>query len=102
MKMLEKIAKSKYFEPIILFLVTLIAFIPLIDETGFYWDDWSMLWFNITQGGDGFIEAFKTDRPFLGNLYKLTAVLGTDPLAWNIGTVLLRYCVCHGPRKQSG
>ena len=93
MKVLNKFAKSKFFEPTILLFVTLIAFIPLINETGFYWDDWSMLWFNVTQGGDGFIEAFKTDRPFLGNLYKVTTALGTDPLVWNIVTVFLRYAV---------
>ncbi len=70
------------------------AYIPLARQMGFYWDDWPMLWFKITRGAEGFAEAFTSDRPFLGHLYKLTAaLLNDDPLLWQIMTVFFRWTV---------
>ena len=61
--------------PWLLLFFTLAAYIPLTAEMGFYWDDWPMLWFKINQGAEGFAQTFASDRPFLGNLYKITASL---------------------------
>ena len=79
--------------PILLLLVTIAAYIPLISQLGFYWDDWPMLWFKITKGAEGFATAFDSDRPFLGYLYQITAHLSNDPLVWQIITVILRWAV---------
>ncbi|MBR6089112.1 MAG: hypothetical protein IKP86_04200, partial [Anaerolineaceae bacterium] len=80
--------------PFILLVITLGAYIPLVDRMGFYWDDWPMLWFKITRGAEGFASAFDSDRPFLGYLYQLTAsVLSNDPLQWQIMTVILRWLI---------
>lgn len=80
--------------PFFLLLITLITYAPLIRQLGFYWDDWPMLWFELTQGPQGFLQAFTIDRPFLGYFYYLTAILfGSDPLVWQIVTVLSRWLV---------
>lgn len=80
--------------PLFLLLITLITYAPLIRQLGFYWDDWPMLWFELTQGPQGFLQAFTIDRPFLGYFYYLTAILfGSDPLVWQIVTVLSRWLV---------
>ncbi len=80
--------------PIFLLILTLLTYAPLIRSLGFYWDDWPMLWFDITQGPQGFAQAFTSDRPFLGYLYQFTgAVVGTDPLNWQIVAVLFRWLV---------
>ncbi len=80
--------------PIILLLFTIFTYVPLIHTLGFYWDDWPMLWFDVTQGPQGFADAFTSDRPFLGYLYQLTgAVIGTEPLYWQMLTVVFRWLV---------
>lgn len=79
--------------PILLLLVTIAAYVPLISQLGFYWDDWPMLWFKITKGAEGFATAFDSDRPFLGYLYQITARLSNDPLVWQGLTVFFRYTV---------
>lgn len=80
--------------PWILLVITLAAYLPLTAEMGFYWDDWPMLWFKINQGAEGFSQAFTSDRPFLGHLYKTTALLlGNDPLQWHLLTVFFRWTV---------
>ena len=48
--------------PLILLIITVITYVPLIKSLGFYWDDWPMLWFDVTQGPSGFAEAFTSDR----------------------------------------
>lgn len=90
----SKIRLTEKHMPWLLLLITLAAYLPLTAEMGFYWDDWPMLWFKINQGAEGFALAFTSDRPFLGNLYKLTAsLLGNDPLQWQVMTVLFRWAV---------
>ncbi len=95
--MTEKKTKFRLTEksvPWLLLLFSLAAYIPLAAEMGFYWDDWPMLWFKVTQGADGFVQTFTSDRPFLGYLYKATALLlGDDPLVWQILTVVSRWAV---------
>ena len=82
------------FVPLILFFFTFLTYAPLISQIGFYWDDWPMLWFKITQGAEGFAEAFTSDRPFLGNLYQATAeILGDAPLQWQALTIFMRWAV---------
>ena len=80
--------------PFLLLLFTAAAYLPLINQVGFYWDDWPMLWFKVTKGAEGFATAFDSDRPFLGFLYQTTAsLLGNHPLEWQLLTVFFRYTV---------
>ena len=80
--------------PWLLLFFTLAAYIPLVTQMGFYWDDWPMLWFKVTKGAEGFATAFESDRPFLGLLYQATAsLLSNRPLEWHILTVFFRWTV---------
>lgn len=80
--------------PLILLILTGITYLPLINTLGFYWDDWPMLWFDVTQGPSGFAAAFTSDRPFLGYLYQATgALIGTEPLNWQILTIVFRWLI---------
>ena len=90
---LRKIKISDKFTPLIIFAVTIAAYLPLVSQMGFYWDDWVMLYFKISRGSEGFAAAFTSDRPFLSYLYQLTAYLPNDPIVWQILTVLVRYFV---------
>ncbi len=90
----EKFQFGNRLVPLILLILSVITFVPLIQKLGFYWDDWPMLWFEYTQGPQGFADAFTSDRPFLGYLYQVTgAIIGTDPLNWQILTVAFRWLV---------
>ncbi len=85
---------TEKYVPLLLLIFSLSAYIPLTAQMGFYWDDWPMLWFKVTQGADGFVQTFTSDRPFLGYLYKTTALLlGDDPFIWQILTVAARWAV---------
>lgn len=91
---LNSFFRSDYFGYLFLLTLSLLAFIPLIKRLGFYWDDWSMLWFEVSQGPQGFAEAFTGDRPFLGFLYRWTGkFLSVNPLGWQLLTVFFRWLV---------
>lgn len=82
------------FVPLILIALSILAYVPLISQLGFYWDDWPMMWSEVTQGPEGFVETFSSDRPFLAYLYQLVAtLLGNDPLQWHILTIAARCAV---------
>lgn len=90
----KKFQLNEKFTPVLLLIFTLAAYIPLISQLGFYWDDWPMLWFKITKGAEGFATAFDADRPFLGFLYQISAsLLSNHPLEWQILTVFFRWTV---------
>ena len=89
----NKFQLTEKYVPFILLLITVGAYIPLINQLGFYWDDWPMLWFKVTKGAEGFATAFDSDRPFLGYLYQLTAHLNNDPIIWQALTVFFRWTV---------
>ena len=89
----NKFQLTEKYVPFILLLITVGAYIPLINQLGFYWDDWPMLWFKVTKGTEGFATAFDSDRPFLGYLYQLTAHLNNDPITWQALTVFFRWSV---------
>lgn len=86
--------RSDLFGYLFLFFLSIVAFLPLITRLGFYWDDWPMLWFEVTQGPEGFAAAFTGDRPFLGVLYRWTGeIFSTNPLGWQFLTIIFRWLV---------
>ncbi len=91
---LKKFTYSEKLVPLALALLSILAYVPLISKLGFYWDDWPMDWFKVTQGASGFAATFASDRPFLAHLYELTArLLNNNPLEWQIVCVIMRYGV---------
>lgn len=83
---------QKYSAPLLLFLVSLLAYGLLIPFTGFYWDDWPYVWIAHFLGLPEFLPASLAYRPFLAPNYMLTiGLVGTSPLAWQAFAVLIRF-----------
>ena len=55
--------------PIILGILTIVAYGLLLPFTGFYWDDWPFAWIARFQGPKAFFQAFEGVRPFLGPIF---------------------------------
>jgi hypothetical protein len=77
--------------PLLLVAVTILTYGVLLSQLGFYRDDWYLLATAQSEGPAGVIALFQIDRPLLGFLYVgAYRVLGVDPLAWQVATLLLR------------
>lgn len=84
---LEKISP-----PLLLFIVSILAYGLLIPFTGFYWDDWPYAWIAHFLGLPEFLPASLAYRPFLAPNYMLTiGLVGTNPFAWQAFAVLIRF-----------
>lgn len=78
--------------PAVLLALCAVSFALLIPSLGFYWDDWPSLVIDKLQGLQGFEEFFRLDRPTTYVSYVLLMpLLGTNPAAWQIFTLLLRW-----------
>jgi hypothetical protein len=78
--------------PLLLFIVTLLAYGPLVPFTGFYWDDWPYAWIAHFLGLLEFFPASLQYRPFLAPNYALTiGLISTNPLAWQAFGLLIRF-----------
>ncbi len=87
-----KIHLKDWTVPVALFVACLLSFALLIPTLGFYWDDWPSLLITKIQGPHGFYEFFRLDRPTTHYSYLvLMPLLGTDPVRWQIFTLVLRW-----------
>lgn len=78
--------------PILLFIVTIIAYGLLLPKTGFYWDDWPFAWIAQFRGPAEFMPAFDGVRPFLGPIFwATTSLIPPVPLYWQIFALLIRF-----------
>ncbi len=78
--------------PIVLAVITLLAYGLLLPFTGFYWDDWPFAWIAKFLGPAEFIPAFRGFRPFLGPIFFLTtSLIPPDPLLWQIFALVIRF-----------
>src|SRR5258705_12818432 len=72
-------------------MVTLITYAPLINQLGFYRDDWYLLWTNASKGSQGFLDLLAGDRPFIGWLYVVDfPIFGNNPLAWHLYALAMK------------
>ena len=70
---------------LLILLVFALAYLPRIDQFGFYKDDWHMIYNGHTFGANRITDSFLIDRPMMGRLNTLTyRVLGDSPLAWSL------------------
>jgi len=75
----------------LIILVTLFTYAPLINQLGFYRDDWYLLWTYEAEGARGLLNLFVGDRPFVGWIYVFDfRLLGSQPLGWHIYALLLK------------
>ena len=78
--------RSSELLPLLLIVfVFALAYLPRIDQFGFYKDDWHMIYNGHTFGPNRITDSFLIDRPMMGRLNTLTyRVLGDSPLAWSL------------------
>jgi hypothetical protein len=83
--------------PLALLGLLIISFGLLIPTLGFYWDDWPVLLTHKLLGSEGLWQFYTFDRPISAWTYVITLpVLGYNPPAWHIFTLLLRWSTCLG------
>ena len=66
-----------------LLAVVVVTWGIFVGRTGFYWDDWPVLWIFDELGASGLDTFFSADRPLYKVVYQiLMPVYGTNPAAW--------------------
>jgi len=91
-QILKRVKQSEIFLSVLLIgSISLLAYAPLLNQLGFYREDWYIIWSGMTRGAKSLIPMFTIDRPFVGYLYALAySVLGNAPLPWHIYALALR------------
>ncbi|HAV78647.1 MAG TPA: hypothetical protein DCX53_14965 [Anaerolineae bacterium] len=72
--------------------ISALAYLPLINKFGYFFDDWYLMYDVRTQGAQFFHDIFSSDRP--GRAYlmiPLYSVFGLDPMPYNITAFLFRF-----------
>ncbi len=83
---------SSRFAPVLLLLVSVLAFGLLIPGLGFYWDDWAKILVARLYGLAAYPAYYASDRPLSAWTHMLfTPLLGQSPLAWQVFNLLLRW-----------
>ena len=78
--------------PIVMAVLTMVAYGLFLPFTGFYWDDWPFAWIARFQGPKAFFQAFTGVRPFLGPIFFVTtSLIPPEPLYWQIFALLIRF-----------
>jgi len=74
-----------------IFALSAAAYGSLAADMGYFWDDWTIVWFIHFLGPNSFPAAFSFDRPLLAPVYVLTTSLfGEAPLTWQIFAIFTR------------
>jgi hypothetical protein len=95
--MLKRYFLSPWAAPIGLLLLCLASYATLITRLGYYWDDWTAVWYIHFLGPSSFFEAYSFDRPLLAWVASLTAWLfGESALNWQLYAVAARW-LCSRP-----
>ena len=91
-KLMKFFQNEKVALPVMIALLTGLAYGLLTPWLGFYWDDQSFAWFLRFFGPAEFIEAFRSYRPLLGPIFTVTTTLfGGHPLTWQLVGLAIRF-----------
>ncbi len=83
---------SKWGYSILLLFVGLISCSLFVRDLGFYWDDWQAVYLERAGHIRLLWDFFTFDRPFsTWTFVVLFPVLGANPVAWQISTLLIRW-----------
>lgn len=78
--------------PLALLSLAAVVYGPFLPQLGFYWDDWPFAWIRTHVGAQGLIELFNVTSPIRGWIEApLTLILGVNPLAWQVFSLLTRW-----------
>lgn len=84
-------SNHRYLPYVFILVIACLTYVPGLFYSGFYRDDWHMLWAANNAGPSGVFDLFKTDRPFMGLIYGIEwLMLGNSPLAWNLFALILK------------
>jgi len=76
----------------LLFFVAAAAYLPLINQFGYYRDDWSLIYAGHTQGAEKLIDIYSIDRPFIGFLFAgIYNLFGDSALPYNLAAFMIRF-----------
>jgi hypothetical protein len=97
MKFLKKITIHPAVFPVFLLFVLFLAYGYQITRMGFYWDDWQLVYLVNLNDPQVFWGYYAFDRPIAAWLYVLISpVLGINPIAWQLFSLLFRWIGCLG------
>ena len=78
--------------PVILLLVTILAYGLFLPSLGFYWDDLPISWIRYQLDPEALTRYFSTNRPIWGMLYQLTtSVIPHEPIYWQAFALFWRW-----------
>ncbi len=76
---------------LLIILISAIAYLPLINQLGFYGDDWANAWGAATFGSQKIARDYAGERPFMGLVFSyLYHLTGSQPLNWHLMAFFLR------------
>jgi len=82
---MRELFRRSWVPPIMLLLISILAYGILLPTLGFYWDDMPKLWFLHRFGPSGFHQVYEIDRPFLAWTYRATTlIIGESALSWQL------------------
>ena len=91
---MRKFTLSDLIAPVYLLLLSIASFGSMLSKLGFYWDDWTIVWYIHFLSPVSFQQAYAMDRPLLASIVTLTtSLLGESALGWQIFALTARY-VC--------
>jgi len=78
--------------PYLFAFITFVAYGLLLNQTGFYWDDWPFAWIAKFLGPQEFFRAFAGVRPFLEPIFFVTtSLIPPNPIYWQLFALLIRF-----------
>jgi len=78
--------------PVVLLVVAFACYGIYANHLGFYWDDWAFAWVRFFKGFEGMKAMAAVNRPLRAYFEAaLTPILGVNPLAWQVFSILLRW-----------
>jgi len=88
---LKKIIQTRWFEILLLALISGCTYLPRIGELTYYRDDWYFLYNALVNGPGAFIDIALHTRPIRGPLYMLYySLFGLNPFPWHVTMYLTR------------
>lgn len=79
--------------PLLLVIVAAVSFLPLASSTGFYGDEWHMVYSYVSHPESGLARYFYYDgHPTISWIYQISFnLLGINPFAWHLFAFLWKY-----------
>jgi hypothetical protein len=91
LKQLPRRGNDLFLSCLLIFVISALAYLPLIGQLDYYRDDWQVIWSGYTIGPAKIVQMFTIDRPLQGIVYAANYILlGAQPLGWHLYAFLQR------------